>query len=292
MKRSLIFCIQDNYETEYKKRNFLQINERAVKMPRAKVNGITLHYIEEGKEKEKKSPIILIHGLTSDAFMYEKEIEALKKDYRVIALDSRGHGRSDKPATYTLDDHIQDVISLMDELNIERAHILGTSMGSYIAQGVAIHAPERVDKLILVVAKAHGQTSSMARLFKVYESEVAGMTFDEKSEHVTQYIYYDVEAVKKSRKAVEDKSVQLTNHEQVTASKALEQFDFRDELDQVQAETLVISGKHDELNPPEYGEEIAELIPDATFVQYEYSGHSPSVEQPTRYIETVCGFLK
>lgn len=261
-------------------------------MPRAKVNGITLHYIEEGKEKQKKSPVILIHGLTSDAFMYEKEIEALKKDHRVIALDSRGHGRSDKPAEYTLDDHIQDVISLMDELNIERANILGTSMGSYIAQGVAIHAPERVDQLILVVAKAHGQTSSMARLFKVYESEVEGMTFDEKSEHVTQYIYYDVEAVKKSRKAIEDKSVQLTNHEQVTASKALEQFDFRDELGQVQAETLVISGKHDELNPPEYGEEIAELIPDATFVQYEYSGHSPSVEQPSRFIETVCGFLK
>ncbi|MGG1575172.1 alpha/beta fold hydrolase [Fictibacillus sp. NRS-1165] len=61
-----------------------------------------------------------------------------------------------------MEDHVQDVIGLMDHLEIKKANILGASMGSYVAQGVAIAVPERVEKLILVVAKAFGKTSSSA----------------------------------------------------------------------------------------------------------------------------------
>ncbi|MDN4074150.1 alpha/beta fold hydrolase [Fictibacillus terranigra] len=72
----------------------------------------------------------------------------------------------------------------------------------------------------------------------------------------------------------------LTPQQQEAANKALENFDFRDDLHKITADTLVISGKYDGLNPPDDGKEVARLIPHADFVVFEKSGHAPSVEEP------------
>ena len=255
-------------------------------MPEALLNNATLHYREEGNG----TPLLLLHGLTGSMLMYENEIAQLKNDFRVIALDSRGHGKSEKPSSYTLKDHVQDVIALMDYLEIEKAHILGISMGSYIAQGVAIESPERVDKLILVSAKAHGKTSSMARLFAQYESELEGLDYPEKINYISRYIFHNLEAVGKSMKDMQ--SIMLTPEQQAAANKALEGFDYRTNLHKITADTLVISGKYDGLNPPEEGREIAELIPKSTFMEFKASGHSPNVEEPVCFMKEITSFLK
>ncbi|WP_028401569.1 alpha/beta fold hydrolase [Ectobacillus panaciterrae] len=90
---------------------------------------------------------------------------------------------------------------------------------------------------------------------------------------------------------MEGKSVILTPEQQAAANKALEGFDFRPDLNKVTAKTLVISGKYDGLNPPELGREIASLIPDSTFVEFEKSGHAPNVEEHKYFMELVINFL-
>lgn len=256
-------------------------------MSEVSVNGITLYYEEYGSG----TPLLLLHGLASSHLMYEKEIEWLKEHFRVIALDSRGHGRSDKPEEYTLEDHVQDVLSLMDHLDIEKAHILGTSMGSYIAQAVVIQAPNRVDKLILVVPKAHGKTSSTARLISEHEDELEGMDDTEKMDHLAQYIYHQTEVVQASMEELEEKDVTLTPEQEEAAAKVLEGFDFRPDLEKVTSDTLIISGKYDGLNPPEEGKEIEKRIPSSTFIEFEESGHLPSLEEPEKYRQEVLSFL-
>ncbi len=79
---------------------------------------------------------------------------------------------------------------------------------------------------------------------------------------------------------------------QKAANAALEGFDFREDLNKIEAETLVISGTYDGLNPPEKGKEVAELIPNATYIEFEESGHSPNVEEKDRFIQTVGDFLR
>ncbi|WP_199241675.1 alpha/beta fold hydrolase [Desulfosporosinus sp. Sb-LF] len=210
----------------------------------------------------------------------------------MIALDSRGHGKSDKPLQYTLDDHVKDVISLLDHLKIERASILGVSMGSYIAQGVAVTHPERVDKLILVVPKSNGKTTSMKELLARHKDELKGLGGEEQMQFLSKHIYHNFSAIQKRITEIGQYETILTSEQQEAASKALEAFDFRQQLPYVIAETLVISGKYDGLNPPERGREIAILLPHASFVEFENSGHIPPAEEPERFLKVVTDFLE
>lgn len=256
-------------------------------MPELLLNNAALYYEEEGKG----DPLILLHGLTGNMLMYENEIDHLKNYFRVISLDSRGHGKSEKIPEYTLKDHIQDVIALMDYLEIKKVHLMGISMGSYIAQGVAIIAPDRIDKLLLVSAKSHGGSSSMARLFKQHEKELEGLNYPEKVKRVSGYIFKNLDAVEKSIGQTSERSIELTPEQQNAAQKALEGFDYRPDLNKVTADTLIINGKYDGLNPPKEGQEIASLIQKSTFIEFEESGHSPNIEEPEYFLKIITKFL-
>ncbi len=108
-------------------------------------DGVKLHYVEDGKGP----PVILIHGYTGDAdgnWVKNGIFEALAKNHRVIAIDMRGHGLSDKPhdpAMYGADRMPSDVLELMDGLKIKKAHIAGYSMGGGITGQLIARAPER-----------------------------------------------------------------------------------------------------------------------------------------------------
>jgi len=256
-------------------------------MPKFVANGVTLAYEDEGAG----TPIILLHGLGGNRYSYLEFMEQFKSQFRVIALDSRGHGDSEKPTSYSLNDHIKDVIALMDYLGIESAHMLGASMGSYIAQGVAMAIPNRIQKLILVVAKSHGKTSSTQELMERHAEEIAGLNLEETMAHLSKYMFYDPNAAWKYLSDYQMKGQALTPEEQAAANKALEGFDFRSDLHKITAETLVISGKYDGLNPPKLGREIADLIPHSLFAEFEKSGHAPNAEEPEKFMKVVKSFL-
>lgn len=253
-------------------------------MPKFLGNGIELYYEEKGSGEA----LILLHGLTSNHLMLKQEMEYFQDQFRVIGLDARGHGESDKPSHYNLNDHIQDVISLMDYLKIEKANLLGMSMGTYIAQGLAITVPDRIDKMVLVSGSSHGKKPSEGLLAE-HEKEVKGLAFDEQLGRLSKYIFFDLEAVGNWLKTIPGR---LTPEQQEIAANALAGFDFRPNLSKVKAKTLVISGKYDGLNPPEDGKMIADLIPNARFVLFEKSGHAPNVEETELFMELVSGFLR
>lgn len=256
-------------------------------MPAIDRNGIQLYYEEKGSGK----PLILLHGLGMNALALQREMDELASQFRVIAPDARGHGRSGKPAEYKLQDHIEDVIALMDHLHIEKAALLGGSMGSYIAQGVAIAVPNRIEKLILVSAKSNGKTSSTARLLAEHQDEVQGKDPQEQMQLLSKFIFHNMERVQEWMSAFYTGSPALSEAQQAASNKALENFDFRPGLPLVKARTMVIGGTYDGFNPPGEGKIIASLIPRAVFIEFGQSGHAPNVEEPERFIETVRAFL-
>ena len=187
-----------------------------------------------------------------------------------------------------MEDHAQDIIGIMDYFGFETAHLLGVSMGSYIAQLVAITAPDRIDKLILTVTKSNGLTSSIQRLFKENEEEIKGLNMHETIVKLLKFMVYDPKLMKNHLEVFE---TTLSPEQFNAANKAISAFDFRKQLSKVKAKTLVISGKYDGLNPPADGKEVASLIKNATFVEMHYSGHAPMFEEPDAYINTVAAFL-
>jgi pimeloyl-ACP methyl ester carboxylesterase len=115
------------------------------------VTGIRIAYAEFGRAGDP--PVVLIHGVT-DSFLSFSQVapRIASAGFRVIVPELRGHGRSDKPTEgpYTVDIHTEDIASLLSRLGIENAHIVGHSLGSFIAQTLAIKRPDRVGSLTLI----------------------------------------------------------------------------------------------------------------------------------------------
>lgn len=110
------------------------------------MNDIRLHCIDQGQGQ----PLVLLHGNGESSDYFEHQMAHFCKTYRVIAIDTRGHGQSprgNKP--FTIKQFANDLLDFMDERNIEKAHLLGFSDGGNIALAFALKQPERVDKLIL-----------------------------------------------------------------------------------------------------------------------------------------------
>lgn len=114
---------------------------------------VELHYREEGTGE----PLILLHGNGKDGSYFEHQMAAFAPRYRVIALDTRGHGRSPRgKAPFTIRQFADDLLAFMDGQGIERAHLLGFSDGGNIALAFALAHPERVGKLVLNGANLDG----------------------------------------------------------------------------------------------------------------------------------------
>lgn len=248
------------------------------------INGINLNIHLKGQG----DPLLLMHGVGGDHTQLKNLTDHLSPYFKVIAPDCRGHGKSDKPDQYTLANHVSDFLGIMDHYEIQTTHINGISMGSYIAQGIAIAAPDRVSKLILTVPKSNGLTSSVQRLFTDHAKELEGLNQHESILALLKYMTYDAEAMKKH---VDIFETTLSPEQFIAANKALGGFDFRKDLPKISAKTLVISGKYDGLNPPSEGKICASLIPNARFVEMQYSGHAPLYEEPETYLKIVTDFL-
>jgi pimeloyl-ACP methyl ester carboxylesterase len=115
-------------------------------MPKAIVGDIQLYYEEHGRGE----PLLLIMGLGASTLSWADQIPAFAREFRVIAFDNRGAGRSDKPAVhYSIAQFADDTAGLMDALAIDSAHVYGQSMGGFIAQELALRHPQRVTTLVL-----------------------------------------------------------------------------------------------------------------------------------------------
>ncbi|MFP5356471.1 MAG: alpha/beta fold hydrolase, partial [Gemmatimonadota bacterium] len=117
--------------------------------------GVELEVLERGRADGE--PVLFLHGFTDSRFSYERVLAHLPPGIRAIVPSQRGHGDSERPACcYTVTDFASDAMALLDALGVRRATVVGHSMGSFVAQRIAIDFPERVSRLVLV---GSGQTA-------------------------------------------------------------------------------------------------------------------------------------
>ena len=134
--------------------------------------GVTLHYADNGEKAG--TPVVFLHGYVDSWRSFLRVIEALRPGRRAIALDLRGHGDSDKPeCCYTMEDFTRDMLLFMDALGLDKANIVGHSMGSFIAQSFAARFPGRAERLILISSAARAAGNAALREIKPYVDALA-----------------------------------------------------------------------------------------------------------------------
>ena len=199
------------------------------------INGVTICY-DDTEEKDKK-PLFLYHGLTGckETMYFMRDV--LKEDYRIITVDSRGHGESSHPKEYTLSDHGDDVHELIKALGFSKVDILGYSMGSYISLCAAEKKSDDIDHLILLCTKGAGKTSSVERIAKEKGLDLRTLTPKQLQEMILSSAFAPSTLAKmKSGEFVyapESSGVVLNEEEKASESASLANFDLLDDLDKV-----------------------------------------------------------
>ena len=270
------------------------------------VDGMGL--VPDGPQMLERSPIFLLHGGPGgDHSSFKSQVTANLRDVaQLIYVDHRGSGRSEPadPETYTLDNNIDDLDALREHLGFERITILGSSYGGMVAQGYAIRYPERVDRLILVsTAPSFRFMDEAKQILNDRGSEdqkrVCQRLWDATFENVEQlHEYYAAMGPMYATtfdpaKAADGVARGIRNFEQLNLGFGgfLRTFDYIPELRTINCPTLVLTGMHDWICPPNQSETIADQIPNAQLVRFEHSSHSIAQDEPEKFVETVVEFL-
>jgi 3-oxoadipate enol-lactonase len=267
-------------------------------MPKAYVNGINLNYKVQGRG----DPLVLIMGYSGDKTGWMFQTRAFKRHFRVVTFDNRGVGKSDKPTgAYSVRMMADDTVGLMEHLGIEKAHILGVSMGGMIAQELAINYPERVTRLVLgCTAAGRSESSGISPDFpralglgdNFTDDEVRGLPVSKVvdsllSSAFNKCIYRTLLiALAKIQVRLIGKTGLVGQLEAVLGH------DTFDRLPVIQASTLVTAGTGDRIIMPSSAEVLANGIPGARLVKFEGGSHAFFIEMRGEFNRVVLDFLR
>jgi len=262
-------------------------------LPKVKLSDIELYYEVYGKG----TPLLLIAGLGSDTSSWVGVIRKLSKNFQIIVFDNRGSGRSEIPdKKYSIRQMADDAIRLLDYLNIKKCHIIGQSMGGYIAQELAINHPERVDKLILESSASISSKRNNTLFLDFYKELREEKNLEAWIRRWTRWLF--------SNKCLTHKAFIETfvkngaNYpyaQQANGFKgqidAIRSFDTRERLGRIKAKTLIIEGKEDMLILSKEAEALAKDISGSIFQSVKDTAHCIHIENPDLFVRAVMKFL-
>ena len=255
------------------------------------LNGTQIYYEVCGQGQ----PLLMITGYGSDHLAWANVLPALSQHFQVILIDNRDSGLSQRMGdNYSIADMAADAVSVLDALQIERAHVIGHSMGGAIAQQLALDFPERLDKLMLYATSAKfdarccywieqtltGIMSENAAIRAVSLPSCVSPKFLADPKKIEQFIRMAAETPNPVDIAGLKRQFNAVIHH-----------DTCDELKNIQAQTLVIACEYDVLTPPRDGQDLADHLPNARYHEIAEYAHCFHWEEPALFCRLVGEFF-
>jgi len=252
-----------------------------------RVLGANLHYVDAGSG----SVVVVLHGLADDVGVWESVMPALAAKHRVIALDQIGFGRSDKPLLgYRAGTFVDFLDGFLNELKIDRASLVGNSLGGWIAANFALAHPERIERLVLCDAAGYAavpktmdpRALNALRLASREDVRYLGpLTFHNKR------FYEDVDLAFKQR---------VTAGDNYTVNQLLDSMirgeDVLDgRLGAIHKPTLIVWGREDKLIPLNFAERFHKEITGSRLEVIDDCGHMPHVECADKFNHALLKFF-
>jgi 3-oxoadipate enol-lactonase len=258
-------------------------------MPMIQSDGCSINVRMDGNDSAPA--LIMSNSLGTDFGMWDPQVDALSKHFRLVRYDHRGHGQSGAPSgPYSMEMLGRDVLAIMDGLGIEKANWCGLSMGGMVGQWLGANAPERFDRLVLCnTACYYADKSGWAdRINAVKTGGIAAVAAGVANRWFTPgFIAREPEKVERLRQMVRDTPIEGY----LGCCDAIRDMDHRALLPKITVPTLIITGKHDVATTPADAEFIRERIPGAKLVMLD-AAHISNVEQANKFTAEVLGFLK
>ena len=257
-------------------------------VPFVEVGGAPIHYVIEGWDN---APVLAFsNSLGANYSMWDLQEQELRKKFRILRYDTRGHGLSSvTPGPYAMEQLGKDVLGLLDELHLGRVHFCGLSMGGMIGMWLGIHAPDRLNKLALsnTGAKIGTEESWKSRIEAVQKGGMKAIAAGVMERWFTPaFRAKEPATVARIQQILEE-----TNPDgYVSCCAAIRDYDCRDQLERIGAQTLVITGAHDPATPAASGRFVAAHIRGAKYAELD-AAHLSNMEAGARFTGELEAFL-
>jgi pimeloyl-ACP methyl ester carboxylesterase len=260
-------------------------------MPTVSANGVDLWVEQEGNGDD----VLFISGLADEGACWVDQVAGLRDRYRTTIFDNRGVGRSATPdGPFQITDFAADTAALMDDLGLESAHIVGSSMGGAIAQELALSRPERVRSLVLNGTWSRGDRF----LHEIFRS---WMWSAQKADSIRDFLVavnlwcfspriWNEGIMDEWLEAAAASPYAQSVDAFCRSAEALLGHDTADRLGAISAPTLVTVGELDLVLPPRFSRDLVQRIPGARLVVVPEAGHQPFQELPEDYNQILVKF--
>ncbi len=281
---------------------------------RAKIRNTEIYFDVEGaglvpdgnRMREKPIAFVVHGGPGADHTSFKPTFTPLSQKMQLVYFDHRGQGRSQRgnPATYTLDNNVEDMEALRQHLGLGKIVVIGASYGGMVAMTYASRYPANVSHLMAIVTVADSRFLERAQATLAKHGTASQQAI---AQHLWNGTFRDAAHLQEYFRIMAplysmtyDPTVAQPNgHRAILSADAinvafggwLRTYDIRSQLHRITAPTLVIAGRHDWICPPEFSEEIAQLIPNADLRIFENSGHSIRVDEPEALLDAIAGFI-
>lgn len=258
---------------------------------RARINDVELNFELDGPEG---APVVTFsHSLAASLAMWEAQVAAMKGSYRVLCLDTRGHGKSSiPPGPCPMEALSAEVIGLLDYLDVPRTHFVGLSMGGMIGQILALQYPHRLEKLVLcdTTGRVPPEAAPLWRE-RIRIAETHGMTALVQ-ETLERWLSDDFRRAQPAiTERVRNLILRTSVPGYVACCGAISQFDVLRELPQVTTPTLIMVGEKDPGTPVSAAEAIHDRIRGSELVVIPGALHLSNLEKASFFTEKLMAFL-
>jgi len=258
------------------------------------INNISVSYSDQGPDD---APVIIfIHGFPFNKSMWNMQVKALKRDYRVIAYDIRGHGDSDPGiGDFFIDLFVNDLLRFMERLNIDKSILCGISLGGYIALNAVLKYPDRFDGLILNDTQCIADTPEIKENRQVTINQIKKNGVEKFADDSIKNLFAPESFLTKENEITMVKEMILNTPKQSlcnTLHALAERQETCSRLPEINIPVLIMVGKEDKITPIDAARHMHELIQDSTLKIISHAGHVANMENPMAFNFQLIKFLE
>ena len=257
-------------------------------MPYFDHDGCQLHYEEYGQG----SPLLLLHGLGSSNLDWEYQTAVLASRYRVIAMDMRGHGRSDKPdERYSIAGFATDVAALIEQMQLGPVHLVGISMGGMIAFQLGVDRPELLKSLTIINSGPEVKVRSPREALELVRRWTLSrlLSLDKVAQGLSRILFPKPSQIE-LRLKIQRRWPRNDKRAYLASLDAIIGWGVRERLAQITCPTLVVTGDRD-YTPVARKEAYVAELPNARLAVVDDSGHATPMDQPDIFNALLLDFL-